>query len=155
MSRRFGKCRRWQRRAVQTRLQSPHSPPPLLQNLLDENLLPSVDKKKEEESESHVFYLKMKGDYYRYLAEVSVGDKLEDFKGKASEAYKKAQEAAEEGMPTTHPIRLGLALNFSVFYYEILNQPEQARALAKKVCVLRGRGCVRACDALRRTSAGI
>ena len=102
-----------------------------------------------------MFYLKMKGDYYRYLAEVSVGDKLEDFKGKASDAYKHAQEAAEEGMPTTHPIRLGLALNFSVFYYEILNQPEQACALAKKVRVLRGRGCVRACDALRRTFAGI
>lgn len=46
-------------------------------------------------------------------------------------------------------------LSTSVFYYEILNEPEQACALAKKVCVLRGRVCVRACDALRRTSAGI
>jgi 14-3-3 protein len=36
-------------------------------------------------------------------------------------------------MQPTHPIRLGLALNFSVFYYEILNAPDRACHLAKQV----------------------
>ena len=36
-------------------------------------------------------------------------------------------------MQPTHPIRLGLALNFSVFYYEIINSPARACHLAKQV----------------------
>jgi 14-3-3 protein epsilon len=52
---------------------------------------------------------------------------------KTLEAYKAAQEKALSDLPSTNPIRLGLALNFSVFYYEVLNQPEQACSLAKQV----------------------
>ena len=52
--------------------------------------------------------------------------------GKAEEAYKQAQEDAKDMAPTD-PIRLGLALNHSVFYYEIQNKPEKACELAKKV----------------------
>ena len=48
------------------------------------------------------------------------------------EAYKAATEVATTDLPPTHPIRLGLALNFSVFYYEILNSPDQACHLAKQ-----------------------
>jgi 14-3-3 protein epsilon len=48
------------------------------------------------------------------------------------EAYKNATEVAQTDLAPTHPIRLGLALNFSVFYYEILNSPDQACHLAKQ-----------------------
>jgi hypothetical protein len=43
------------------------------------------------------------------------------------------QDIAMKELPPTHPIRLGLALNFSVFYYEILNSPDRACSLAKQV----------------------
>ena len=47
-------------------------------------------------------------------------------------AYKEAENIASNELAPTHPIRLGLALNFSVFYYEILNAPERACDMAKK-----------------------
>ena len=50
----------------------------------------------------------------------------------SNDAYLEAAEKAKE-LPSTHPIRLGLALNFSVFYYEIKNEPDKACELAKKV----------------------
>jgi len=82
-------------------------------------------------AESKVFYNKMKGDYYRYLAEFSGEGKKKELATKGQEAYQ-AAKVAEEALPPTHPIRLGLALNYSVFYYEILNEPEKACELAKK-----------------------
>jgi len=98
-------------------------------NLLDSILLPSVS---DEESESKVFYLKMKGDYYRYLAEVASEDAKKDTKECSKCAYHDAFKLSSEKLPSTHPIRLGLALNFSVFYYEIVNNPKEACCLAKK-----------------------
>ncbi len=73
-----------------------------------------------------------KGDYHRYLAEFATGDKRKDSADKSLEAYKAATDVAQSELPPTHPIRLGLALNFSVFYYEILNAPDQACHLAKQ-----------------------
>ena len=57
-------------------------------------------------------------------------EKKDEAKRKSEDAYKAATEIAKK-LPTTHPIRLGLALNFSVFYYEIMNDHEQACQLAK------------------------
>ena len=116
------------------------------QNLLDKFLIPKASA-----PESKVFYLKMKGDYYRYLAEVAGGDERksnehridseDSFSGfffivevvdQSQGAYNEAFEIAKGQMQPTHPIRLGLALNFSVFYYEILNAPDRACHLAKQ-----------------------
>lgn len=94
-------------------------------DLLDKYLIPKTST-----PESEVFYLKMKGDYFRYFAECVTGEKNKQAGEKAHDAYKKASEKAG-GLPTTDPIRLGLALNYSVFFYEILNSPEQACKLAK------------------------
>jgi len=86
--------------------------------------------------ESKVFYHKMSGDYWRYLAEFKTGKERTEAANEAKDAYAQAQTVAmgseeEEGLPPTHPIRLGLALNYSVFFYEILNKPEKACELAK------------------------
>uniref|UniRef100_A0A8C1RAV2 14-3-3 protein beta/alpha-B-like n=1 Tax=Cyprinus carpio TaxID=7962 RepID=A0A8C1RAV2_CYPCA len=78
-----------------------------------------------------VFYLKMKGDYFRYLSEVASGESKTTTVDKSQKAYQDAFEISKQEMQPTHPIRLGLALNFSVFYYEILNSPEKACNLAK------------------------
>jgi len=93
--------------------------------LLDKYLIPKASN-----AESKVFYLKMKGDYYRYLAEVATGENrnMDD----SQKAYQDAFEISKAKMQPTHPIRLGLALNFSVFYYEILNSPDKACQLAKQ-----------------------
>ena len=73
-----------------------------------------------------------KGDYHRYLAEFALGNKRKESADMSLEAYKNATEVAQTDLAPTHPIRLGLALNFSVFYYEILNSPDQACHLAKQ-----------------------
>jgi len=83
------------------------------------------------EPEPMVFYQKMKADYYRYLAEFAEGEKKEEDSKKAEESYKLATESST-GLAPTHPIRLGLALNFSVFLYEVQSKPTDACALAKQ-----------------------
>jgi len=95
--------------------------------LLDKFLIPKASN-----AESKVFYLKMKGDYFRYLAEVAVGDAKSAVIDDSQKAYQDAFEISKSKMQPTHPIRLGLALNFSVFYYEILNSPDKACQLAKQ-----------------------
>eukprot|EP00461_Guttulinopsis_vulgaris_P001661 UN01661 len=88
--------------------------------------------------EGMVFYLKLCGDYYRYLAEfqdreVGSHEKARHF---YSEAYSLAKSRTpgmdEEILPRTNPVRLGLALNFSVCFYEILEERDQACALARE-----------------------
>ncbi|CAL4998876.1 unnamed protein product [Urochloa decumbens] len=95
--------------------------------LLDSHLVPSSTA-----AESKVFYLKMKGDYHRYLAEFKTGAERKESAESTMVAYKAAQDIALAELAPTHPIRLGLALNFSVFYYEILNSPDKACNLAKQ-----------------------
>jgi 14-3-3 protein epsilon len=95
--------------------------------ILDKNLIPSSKN-----GESKVFYYKMKGDYYRYLAEFSSDEDRKAAAESSLEAYKAATDIASTDLAPTHPIRLGLALNFSVFYYEIMNSPDRACQLAKQ-----------------------
>merc|ERR1719352_1105351 len=94
--------------------------------LLDSSLI-----KQSSSGESQVFYQKMKADYYRYIAEFSDGDAKSKAAENARLAYEEAQKVAEKGLAVTHPIRLGLALNYSVFQYEVMNKPDEACKMAR------------------------
>ncbi|GAV91921.1 14-3-3 domain-containing protein/Pollen_Ole_e_I domain-containing protein [Cephalotus follicularis] len=110
-----------------------------IMTVIDEHLIPSSTA-----GESTIFYYKMKGDYYRYLAEFKSGNEKKEAADNSLKAYQvyiivfvicafwTASTTAESELAPTHPIRLGLALNFSVFYYEIMNSPERACHLAKQ-----------------------
>ncbi|KAH0671678.1 hypothetical protein KY285_022706 [Solanum tuberosum] len=95
--------------------------------IIDKHLIPSAGT-----GEATVFYYKMKGDYFRYLAEFKTDLERKEASEQSWKGYEVATATANTDLSSTHPIRLGLALNFSVFYYEIKNSPERACYLAKQ-----------------------
>jgi 14-3-3 protein epsilon len=97
-----------------------------IQQTVDTYLVPNAV-----EPENKVFFLKLKGDYYRYRSEFTSGDEFEKAAGQAEKSYKEAYEVAEKDLPISNSTRLGLCLNFSVFYYEIKNKKEEACNIAK------------------------
>merc|ERR1711998_469855 len=98
---------------------------------------------KASEPEVLVFFHKMEGDYNRYGADITVDDEKKAFSAKAKECYStafdlcvvKAKDDSGEDVDqllSTNPIRLGLALNYSVFTYEILEGQDAASQMAKE-----------------------
>lgn len=83
------------------------------------------------DAEAKVFFLKMKGDYFRYLAEIETDENKEETCSEAKKCYEDASDTAAQELSQVNPIRLGLSLNFSVFHYELLNDREEACKLAK------------------------
>lgn len=81
--------------------------------------------------ETKAFFFKMIGDYYRYVAECASGDQLEVVKNGALENYQLASQTSAS-LNACNPIRLGLALNFSVFHYEVMNNHKQACELGEQ-----------------------
>jgi 14-3-3 protein epsilon len=81
-----------------------------LLDVLEKHLLPE-----DHSAEGQVFYWKMAGDYWRYLAEFATADDRKAKAESAKQKYEKATKTAQEkSLPPTNPIRLGLALNYSV-----------------------------------------
>ena len=89
--------------------------------LMDKKLIPSPST-----DESKAFYYKMKGDYYRYLAEFATGDAKSKACQDACFAYAEATKIAEKDLVVTHPVRLAMALNSSVFLHDVLQNPDEA-----------------------------
>lgn len=83
------------------------------------------------ENEAKVFYHKMTADYYRYMAENVDGDQKKTFGENSLKSYNLASEDAKK-LKIENPIRLGLALNFSVFYFEVMNDQKMACDIARE-----------------------
>ena len=97
-----------------------------IQSMIDKYLLPNAI-----DVENKVFYLKLKADYFRYKCEFTSDKEFDDACAKAEKAYKEAYEISNKEMSITNSTRLGLDLNFSVFYYEIKGLKEEACTIAK------------------------
>lgn len=98
------------------------------QNII--NMIKNDAMKALADPEGKAFFLKMVGDYYRYMAESAQAELLNTAREGALEHYKQA-DAAGKDLPACNPIKLGLALNFSVFYYEVMQDNKQACQLAE------------------------
>jgi len=85
-------------------------------------------KSNQNKPDSHVFFIKMAGDHYRYLAEVTKNRKHTD---DAMAWYKVAMDTAAQNLAPTHPVRLGTALNYSVCLMELLRDKQEACRQAK------------------------
>jgi len=100
---------------------------------LCEKIIKSIDQfllPKSSDAESSVFYHKMKADYYRYVAENIEESRKKTYADQSLNSYNEAMKTAET-LEVINPIRLGLALNFSVFYYEVIGDRDKACVIAK------------------------
>lgn len=84
------------------------------------------------DDEARAFFLKMIGDYCRYIAESAKDQRLADTKTQALQSYQEASQLAEKSLNACNSIRLGLALNFSVFHYEVMQDVKKACELGDK-----------------------
>jgi 14-3-3 protein epsilon len=75
---------------------------------------------------SRILFLKMKADYTRYLAEIQKAGNPQ-----VQAAYTTAYDAARSSLGPAHPLRTGIALNFSVFHFEIAGSKDAAVQIAK------------------------
>jgi len=94
---------------------------------LDNMLIPQAST-----AEARVFYLTMKADNNSYSAEFLEGVAREQTIQWARQAYEEALDLAHNSMLVTHPVRLSVALNYSVFMYELLEQHHDAYIMARE-----------------------
>ncbi|XP_063726798.1 14-3-3 protein beta/alpha-1-like [Symsagittifera roscoffensis] len=95
--------------------------------LITDYLLPSTPDNK---AEDRVYWLKIRADYYRYMAETMEGEGRKMQAEKTETAY---QEAYKKAISLTayNPVRLGLLLNMAVFHFEIYGNQTRAVKIAR------------------------
>lgn len=96
-------------------------------SLLTDTLIPRASS-----ADAKVSLHKAQGDYYRYIAEITDNAEKTDATRSAKQAYEKGTKIAESMLPVTSSFRLGLALNYAVFYYEVMGSPPDAVRIGRK-----------------------
>lgn len=86
--------------------------------------------KDDQDAVTKVFYEKLKADYFRYSVEFKDENERTAGANCAKESYERALEIARDQLKKANPAYLGLALNYSVFLYEIIGQKQEAIDLA-------------------------
>eukprot|EP01080_Neovahlkampfia_damariscottae_P008398 gene8398-223_t len=96
-----------------------------LLKILNKNVIPSSHS-----SESKVFFLKMKGDFTRYILEVDSNNRKTLIRD-AIDAYEEALSISYTELDVNNIIRLSLVINLSDFYYNIADSKTKACLLCK------------------------
>ena len=95
-------------------------------NLCDNYLLNKTEK-----NETKILYLKLRGQYYRYLSDVLENEQQKDANKNAINSFNEAFELIDN-LSVTNPIRLGFILNYAIFQYEFLDDIDTALKIAKE-----------------------
>eukprot|EP00026_Physarum_polycephalum_P009626 Phypoly_transcript_09754.p1 GENE.Phypoly_transcript_09754~~Phypoly_transcript_09754.p1 ORF type:complete len:340 (+),score=62.35 Phypoly_transcript_09754:58-1077(+) len=83
-------------------------------------------------TEGKVFFIKMRADYLRYLAEIATEQsERQDYVGQAQRSYAQASRLATVELRPSHPLCLSLGLSFALFFSEVLNEPDRGAKMAK------------------------
>lgn len=78
-----------------------------------------------------VYYKKLLADSYRYMGEMAEGkEELESAAEAAEGLYNAAKKNADSVFGPAHPVRLGVMLNMSIFYYDVMQKPDRACKIA-------------------------
>ena len=97
-------------------------------SMIDKYLIPNAQN-----GESKILYMKLKADFFRYHCEFAEGKEFEEASDNARKIYKECFELAEKILPLYNEVRLGLALNYSVFEYDIMDNKKEAYDMALKI----------------------
>jgi hypothetical protein len=71
----------------------------------------------------------MKGDYYRFIYEYTLGN---DFKKACCEAYSTGIEKIKNNLKSINPITLSISNNYAVYHSEIENNLKRAYQIARE-----------------------
>lgn len=97
-------------------------------------IIDSLLVKKAENNEAKIFYKKLKGDLNRYIAEYAKDELREKVMRDGLVSYQEAKNLSKD-IPIMNEILLGLILNMSLFYYEVINERKNAIKIADECMI--------------------